>query len=523
MEQAVRLAAALQVYNQKEQQKTLVRESRVSALLEKTGLRSGSFDSMFPTMFSLHGLDIQDALKDAVARKDITKAAADNAIIGINNAIRAIGTNPEYLVLTAEVFSKMEHHLQNFSDILFISASANDNEITKQAIADMKIELERIKSLFKRPYIVSYYEGSNDRVASVKILHNSFSNLRTIVNNKIKSEVDAILKSKGITNSKISDRNYLTQYIINWGHTRTEGDSFLSGKLVASLMSLMPVSSGLKADEVQAAFSAITKDFLQETGQEKIEIKLHTGDLTRGNAAVLQLVLSSQFVQKVKVQDRYYNQVILGQAEKSWSLLDAIGRKNLLGVFKVNSITELASKLLNTRSSPSTVEKLGQLFKSAISGEKISIPEKTVPLLNKSNSKKIPKKIITISKKQAKMRLGRALSMPDLAPSLVSLQNLLNANLVEKIKQNMGDGTRRDILNLRSGRFAESVKVERLSESRQGMITAFYTYMKNPYATFAEGGRQQSPASRNPKLLISKSIREIAQQQVANRLRAVSI
>jgi hypothetical protein len=100
---------------------------------------------------------------------------------------------------------------------------------------------------------------------------------------------------------------------------------------------------------------------------------------------------------------------------------------------------------------------------------------------------------------------------------------LLNANLVEKIKQNMGDGTRRDILNLRSGRFAESVKVERLSESRQGMITAFYSYMKNPYATFAEGGRQQNPASRNPKLLISKSIREIAQQQVANRLRAVSI
>jgi hypothetical protein len=99
----------------------------------------------------------------------------------------------------------------------------------------------------------------------------------------------------------------------------------------------------------------------------------------------------------------------------------------------------------------------------------------------------------------------------------------LNGSLVEQIKKNMGRGERRDILNLRSGRFAESVKVERLSESREGMITAFYTYMKNPYATFSAGGRQDLPRSRDPKLLISKSIRELLQQQVANRLRAVNI
>lgn len=107
--------------------------------------------------------------------------------------------------------------------------------------------------------------------------------------------------------------------------------------------------------------------------------------------------------------------------------------------------------------------------------------------------------------------------------NLTSLQRLLDANLVQQIKQNMGDGTRRDILNLRSGRFAESVRVERLSESRAGMITAFYTYMRNPYATFSEGGLQSSPRTRDPKLLISTSIREIAQQLVGNRLRSVNI
>ena len=87
----------------------------------------------------------------------------------------------------------------------------------------------------------------------------------------------------------------------------------------------------------------------------------------------------------------------------------------------------------------------------------------------------------------------------------------------------MGSGSSRTVLNLQTGRLAESAKVERLSESRAGMITAFYSYMKNPYATFSDGGQQSSPKSRDPKLLISKSIREIAATQVANRLRAVAI
>jgi hypothetical protein len=62
-----------------------------------------------------------------------------------------------------------------------------------------------------------------------------------------------------------------------------------------------------------------------------------------------------------------------------------------------------------------------------------------------------------------------------------------------------------------------------MSESREGMITAFYSYMRNPYGTFSQGGRQEIPKSRDPKLLIAESIREIAAQQVKNRLRAVLV
>jgi hypothetical protein len=184
--------------------------------------------------------------------------------------------------------------------------------------------------------------------------------------------------------------------------------------------------------------------------------------------------------------------------------------------------------LLNTEGSPSVLDHITTMMANAITGKvtkgsKSSILLKNkIPLGTKSAKSRVQKpntkKKTPLKFKEPPLKFSSAQQI-----SLSSLQLLLNANLTQTIKQNMGDGSRRDILNLRSGRFAESVKVERLSESRAGMVTAFYSYMKNPYATFSDGGKQSSPKSRNPKLLISKSIREIAAEQVANRLRAVAI
>lgn len=107
--------------------------------------------------------------------------------------------------------------------------------------------------------------------------------------------------------------------------------------------------------------------------------------------------------------------------------------------------------------------------------------------------------------------------------SLISLQVLLNRHLQDVISANMGNGSSRNLLNYRTGRFAASAKVERLSQSKEGMITAFYSYMRNPYGTFSDGGDQQNPRSRDPKLLISKSIREIAATVMVTRMRAVLV
>lgn len=196
----------------------------------------------------------------------------------------------------------------------------------------------------------------------------------------------------------------------------------------------------------------------------------------------------------------------------------------------------LGQKLVSTKGSPSMVDLIAMDLVMTLKTGKPSSKQYTAPKTKvSSRSKKVLKKNNKAEIQKLKLLKTKVKAIPKLKPApeaafeevlvtnLVTLQMLLDANLADRIKANMGDGNRRDVLNLRSGRLAESAQVVRLSESRAGMVTAFYTYMKNPYATFSDGGKQQYPKSRNPKLLISKSIREIAEQQVSNRLRAVAV
>lgn len=154
----------------------------------------------------------------------------------------------------------------------------------------------------------------------------------------------------------------------------------------------------------------------------------------------------------------------------------------------------------------------------------VSKPRVTTSIQNITGSIKIPKKPLPKPKQVVQADLPYA--RPDdlkINDSLGGLQNIINAALPQKLRQNMGNGSSKDVLNYRTGRFSENVEVQRLTRSRSGMITAYYDYMRYPYATFSEGGRQQYPRSRDPKLLISKSIREIMQEQMITRMRAVLV
>jgi hypothetical protein len=227
--------------------------------------------------------------------------------------------------------------------------------------------------------------------------------------------------------------------------------------------------------------------------------------------------------------------VILQRVEE---LKEPLSKQGLYNQIKNNALY-LTQQLINAPGSVTLVQGIGKNIANVIKTGK-SLPASTTKIRPKPIKQK-HKEVLDISKTtkefiksaeklktaikntRAKTVQVRAQNTPASTVNLPKLLMFINQHLQDVISANMGDGSRRDVLNYRTGRFAGSVKVENLSESRAGMITAFYSYMKNPYATFSQGGRQERPKTRDPKLLIAASIREIAAQQVANQLRAVVV
>ena len=188
-------------------------------------------------------------------------------------------------------------------------------------------------------------------------------------------------------------------------------------------------------------------------------------------------------------------------------------------------------RLINARGSPSMVDLIALEIASKIDRQKrktsYSIPSSKVATI----SQKVDTKALKDKTKKALVEINKAISLVrTIVPGTTSttaptanLEALLRDRLALQIRKNMGTGSATNVLNYQTGRFADSATIERTTTSREGMISVFYNYMKNPYAPFSEGGAQQSPKTRDPKLLISKSIREIGASLVGNRMRAVLV
>ena len=91
--------------------------------------------------------------------------------------------------------------------------------------------------------------------------------------------------------------------------------------------------------------------------------------------------------------------------------------------------------------------------------------------------------------------------------SLLKLEQLINKRLPAEVRRNMG----RPALINQTGRFSNSVEVQNIRRTRQG-LQGEYTYLLGPYQTFENEGPLRWPPGYNPKPLISKSIRNLAVQ-----------
>ena len=96
------------------------------------------------------------------------------------------------------------------------------------------------------------------------------------------------------------------------------------------------------------------------------------------------------------------------------------------------------------------------------------------------------------------------------ASSPVGLVALLNKSLATELIKNMGPYPR--VLENRTGRFANSAEVTNVSPMPNS-VEIQYTYQKDPYAVFEpENGNPLASHGRDPKRIIGRTIREIAQE-----------
>tara|TARA_B100000085_G_scaffold197894_1_gene181560 strand:- start:260 stop:1795 length:1536 start_codon:yes stop_codon:yes gene_type:complete len=119
--------------------------------------------------------------------------------------------------------------------------------------------------------------------------------------------------------------------------------------------------------------------------------------------------------------------------------------------------------------------------------------------------------------KKGKKPRGSKRAVGKTAASPIALRNLLNEYLPQMVASKM---TGPPTLQFRTGRFANSARVENVNVGPRGGIDIDYTYMRDPYETF-EPGNKQGSTYRDPKRIIGTSIRELAQGMLGRQPRTV--
>lgn len=96
------------------------------------------------------------------------------------------------------------------------------------------------------------------------------------------------------------------------------------------------------------------------------------------------------------------------------------------------------------------------------------------------------------------------------AQNWLSLINIMNQKLPQKVAQNMGAPG----LVYRTGRFANSTKVVNIETTRDGSPSIVFDYQRDPYDVFDRtlGRSPWNTPARDPRALVDKSVREIARE-----------
>lgn len=205
-------------------------------------------------------------------------------------------------------------------------------------------------------------------------------------------------------------------------------------------------------------------------------------------------------------------------------------QKNSFELTQIHNLTrwldDLAGPRLYEDETSLSMERMHQeIIAAALLGKKVPKYKVNHKQKRKSNRIKRTKKVSIKHPKTRKTAttaakaqfLGRLRNSAGQFASPTSLMALINKKLPQEIQNNMGlPGLEYD-----TGKFAQSVRAVKVQQSKNiKMPSIQYTYDTDPYQVFEMGSRGDSrwaTGERDPRVLIDKTIREIASEMMISK------
>ncbi len=459
-----------------------------------------------------------------IGKDDTFDAFKDWLIAGI--ADEKISNSPTFKYLSGSLGSanirvginKVEDNEKDFVSL----TKVNHKDLNKRFIAFLgergadKELLNYINNNVDAGHLTGVFNIKFQRAFGLIVSQGDIANYRDINVNPGAVSSDAKILADTFTKilKLLSDADYLSSNIVNdiqLFSSSTKRAYAKQGKAASVVTELQLRSGNQEAGRLLGATGLRINNLIAAVDRNKSKI-----DQLAGNKAVSNLFNSLKSVADyvVKLGKSYQNQQFSPSVTKA--------------IQDILTDTATIKKLIETEGSDSVVKSIEKTIAANIAGRKVPTEQitkvkKTTSIKRTSTTAKtktktiVPKLVKTPNVKNAAARLVAYI------PSLGNLEAVLRDRLYPQIVKNMGTGNSNRDLNFRSGRLARSANIEKVTQSREGMISVFYSYMRNPYGTFSEGGRQQYPRTRDPKTLISKSIREIGASIAYNRMRAVLV
>jgi hypothetical protein len=312
---------------------------------------------------------------------------------------------------------------------------------------------------------------------------------------------------------------------VDRGHGASDGLA-VSGVQIAKSMGRAQSALG-DDEEAKKLFQKEFKDYISGDAFKTGDLALtseEVTDLLRVTIEYKQVVtdkgvLSATYLPFITFQDKYINrtthqarEVVAKKVVESF--FEKIGAE---GLASMEGSSTLKEKMISKAISPIVsvdIKSKKVTIDARIDPRKVKLKTKGKASQGKKPKRKAKFKV-TQSKSAGVKPTGRVKKATASNFSVAAIMGNLNAKLPDRVAQNMGAPA----LEYRTGRFASSVRATDVVTTPKGFPSIGYTYQRDPYEVFENtSGSRFADAQRDPRVIIDKSIREIAAEMAIGRL-----